>query len=327
MSHALKPDSVGRYLQRRGLVAADAPVSAVPLGGGVSNDVLAVTGPGIDLVVKQALPRLRVAQEWVATTSRVLTEADALRLAGRICPDAVPEVLDVDDVAMTLTITRANRSLRNWKSDLLAGRLDAHTAVRCGESLAQWHSATAGDTTVRDHFNNDAFVQLRVEPFHWTVAARHPDRADRITDLAGRLLATHDCLVHGDFSPKNILAGSSRVCVLDWEVAHCGDPVFDLAFLLAHLMLKAVHRPVDAAGYRGLATEFLCAYHERVDPALCSADADLAGQVACLLLARADGKSPAEYLTEPERARVRAIARDALASPGTTAGLWERCYG
>lgn len=325
---SLTLDSAADYLRRRGIVPDGVPVTARPLSGGVSNDVLAVTGPGVSLVIKQALPRLRVAQEWLATPKRILTEAAALRLAARIRPGDVPGVADVDEQALTMTISLVDPRLRNWKTDLMAGRLDERTAVRLGEALADWHSATAADEQARTGFDDAAFVQLRTDPFHRAIAARHPDRGQRIDALVTEMLTTKLCLVHGDFSPKNVLADGPSISVLDWEVAHFGDPVFDLAFLQTHLLLKAVHRPDAAGGYHGLSTAFMQAYRSGVHAGLGRPDAYLGGHIACLLLARVDGKSPAEYLTSPEKLRVRKVARDALAADhATDADLWQAVRG
>jgi hypothetical protein len=322
MTSGLTVDTVAGYLRGRRVIDS-VPVTARALTGGVSSEVLAVTGDGVDLVVKQALSLLRVEQEWHADPRRILTEAASLRLAATIRPDDVPIVLDVDDSAMTLTITRANRSLRNWKDDLLAGVIDRRTGGRLAAALAAWHTATANQPPLREEFGTAGFVELRIDPFHRTIRDRHPALATRIDEFADRLLIDRLCLVHGDFSPKNVLADGNQICVLDWEVAHYGDPVFDLAFLQAHLVLKAVHRPADAAAYRSLAIGFLDDYAALVEPALHRPDEYLAGQVACLLLARVDGKSPAGYLTPPERGRVRGLAVHALTRRPGIARLWD----
>ena len=325
MTFELSAATVVAYLRGRGLLPPGLPVEASALSGGVSNEVLSVRGPGVDLVVKQALGRLRVQEEWLASTDRVLIEAGALRLAGRLRPGTVPTVIDVDEAAMTLTIAHADRSLRNWKTELLAGRLEEATAAALGSTLAAWHNGTAGERELAARWPATAFVQLRIDPFHRFVAGRHPDLAPRLDQLTDQLLTRRRCLVHGDFSPKNVLADGARIVVLDWEVAHGGDPVFDLGFLGAHLLLKASHRPAARAGYRRLQDTFRSAYEAAVVPALRTGEQDLAGHTAALLLARVDGKSPVDYLTEPERDRVRALARRALADERpTVAHLWEQ---
>jgi tRNA A-37 threonylcarbamoyl transferase component Bud32 len=304
------------HLRRRGLLGA-VPVHVERLSGGVSGDVVAVAGPDVALVVKRALSRLRVDEEWLADPNRILTEAAALRVAGELLPGHVPPVLDVDPTRRTIVIGRAEPGAHEWKTDLLAGVVDVAVARRLGEMLAAWHAGTEGRTEIAAEFASTvAFEQLRIDPFHRWVARRHPDLAPAIDTVVERMGSRRTCLVHGDFSPKNVLLGPATTWVLDWEVAHYGDPSFDVAFLLAHLLCKTLHRPNRATEYRRAATEFQAAYRDGVAHTGLPADeAHLTAQTACLLLARMDGKSPVPYLDGAARARGRALARALLADP------------
>jgi 5-methylthioribose kinase len=315
---ALDSSGVREHLLSRGLLTGRGAVTVYPLPGGVSSDIVAVSGPGVELVVKRALPRLRVAQEWLADDERIVREARALELAARLVPGAVPAVIDLDEETRTLVLERAPAGWRNWRDDLLEGHIDEAVAGALGGALVRWHAGTAASPPA-ELVDTRAFVQLRVDPFYRVVATRHPQLADRIGATADALLQTRTCLVHGDFSPKNVLHGDGRLWVLDWEVAHVGDPRFDLAHLLAHLVLKAVHRPADAGRYRSAAESFLCAYGHSAD------DGDgLVANLGCLLLARVDGKSPAPYLTAAEQARVRALGILLLSEPAADAlNVWD----
>ena len=317
MTAALDSGAVREHLLARGLLPAHATVRVVPLAGGVSSDIVAVSGEGVDLIVKRALPRLRVAQEWLADDERTVREGRALQLTAKLAPGAVPAVLDLDEDTRTLVLERAPANWRNWREDLMEGRVDDAVAAELGRVLAAWHAGTAASPPA-ELAGVQVFVQLRIEPFYRTVAARHPPLADRIEAAADALLKTQTCLVHGDLSPKNVLHGDGRLWVLDWEAAHVGDPCFDLAHLLTHLVLKAVHRPADGARYRSAAETFLRAYGR-------PADADrLVTNLSCLLLARVDGKSPAPYLTEADRDRVRALAVRLISEPPARArDVWE----
>jgi 5-methylthioribose kinase len=316
----LSEETVGAYLVERRLVPAGARLRVAPLAHGVSNVVLAVEADGFAAVVKQALPRLAVAEEWLAKRERTLTEAAGLELAGRLTPGAVPRVLDVDEERCAAAVELAPPALRNWKLELLEGRCDPEVAARLGELLGAWHRGTEHDPAIAARFGDgEAFEQLRVDPYHRTVMRRRPALARAVGELVEEMLDTHACLVHGDFSPKNVLAGGGTVWVLDFEVAHCGDPVFDLAFMLNHLLLKAIHRPGSLAGYRSCAEAFLSAYGREAHPEY------LLGHTGALMVARVDGKSPAEYLTEPERLAARALgSRLLLDPPASVGGAWDR---
>lgn len=153
---------------------------------------------------------------------------------------------------------------------------------------------------------------MRLDPYHRTVAARHPDCAPAVLAVVDAMLTTRRALVHGDYSPKNVLAGSGGCWVIDFEVAHYGDPAFDVAFLTCHLLLKAVRRPVALPAYQACAAAFLAAY---------GGDVDLA-HLGCLLLARVDGTSPAGYLDTGQEAVVRRFGRALLLDPAPD--VWRR---
>ena len=308
--------TVGAYLRSRGLVDTDAQTEATELGGGVSNVVLDVQASGLSCVVKQSLPRLRVAEEWLAKRERALTEARALELAALLLPGAVPRVLDVDRERCAFTIERAPASWHAWKDDLLEGHADQTVARRVGALLAGWHAGTAGDPQVAEAFADlEGFDQLRIDPYYRAVARVHPDLAATMESYAERLLGPGRCVVHGDYSPKNVLVGNGRLWIIDFEVAHFGEPTFDLAFMLNHLFLKALHRPLGGSGYLGCAGAFWDAYAGGVPDALAPDPGATLGQVGCLMVARVDGKSPAEYLVEDERRRARSLGRRLLADP------------
>jgi 5-methylthioribose kinase len=312
----LTSENVGAWLAAQGLVEPGVPVEARELGGGVSNVVLAVRADGLDAVVKQALPRLRVEAEWLAKQERVLTEAAALELAAGLTPGAVPAVLAVDEGRCAIAIERAPESWLPWKEALLRGEADPAVAARLGSLLAAWHRSTVRDEAVARRFGDqEAFEQLRVDPYHRTVARRWPQLRHGVGTYVDQMTATRVCLVHGDFSPKNVLVGDGGLMVLDFEVAHVGDPVFDLAFMLNHLLLKGVHRPAAAAAYRAAAAAFLDAYRSEAGSALDFDPAYLYGQAGCLMVARVGGKSPVEYQSAAERLVARSAGTRLLLDP------------
>ncbi|MDQ0893983.1 phosphotransferase family protein [Agromyces ramosus] len=319
----LTVESVVDYVADRGIeVGGRNRVTA--LVGGVSGSVFLVEGTHRRIVVKQALDQLLVKDPWFAKPERAQTEAAALDLFHKVTGGHVPELLDSDDDRFTLVMTAAPSTWRPWKTDLLAGDFDADaaraTAWVLGSVLANWHRATHDDRATAERFADDeAFEQLRVGPFHRTVLARHPDLDDPIEQCVRDLVERRECLVHGDFSPKNVLVDPidpERGWVLDFEVARYGAAVFDLAFLHCHLILKAIHNVARSAALGQVATEFQASYAAAAGPALTElASSRLGWQTACLLLARVDGTSPAGYLTPSERALVSEFAIEMLSTP------------
>jgi len=310
----LSVQSVGEYLVRRGIFDTKRAVEAQELGGGVSNVVLVARQGEVRVVVKQALERLRVPDEWLDLRERTITEGEALRLATRITPGSVPEVLDLDRDVCALTISAAPVDWSNWKERLLSGRTDSSVAERLGKLLGTWHFETYKKREVARAFaSSQSFDELRIDPYYKTVARRRPELNAAIEEFIQRMQATRLCLVHGDYSPKNILVGSG-LWVIDFEVAHYGDPAFDVAFMLSHLLLKRLHIPQKASELELCAKAFWGAY-EGVTPRLCPSAEYVLGHVGCLMVARVDGKSPVEYLTEAERETARRIGSNLLLDP------------
>ncbi len=313
--------SVLAYLGDRGIIDS-AHASARSLGGGVSNVVLAVDDETHRLVLKQARAKLQVEDDWYAPRERVLREAEGLRVLAAIDPDAAPRVIDLDPEALTLAIERAPDDWTDWKERLLAGEVDADVATGLGRALRQMQTATdAGAGLSADLIGDlETFELLRLQPYHLTAAQRNPDLADEILAVVERMRATRTCLVHGDFSPKNFLVGRSGSWVIDFEVAHLGDPTFDPAFLASHLLMKAIHLPLWRDRYVAAGEAFFAAY------LAAAPDLDvrhLSRQIGCLLLARVDGKSPAEYLDAAERRHAHALGTFLLTHPvGTTESIW-----
>jgi 5-methylthioribose kinase len=315
----LGPDNVEAFLRDAGLVTANGPLAVDELGGGVSNIVLRVSGDAGCVVVKQSLPKLRVRADWPFDQRRTLGERDCLTLLGRLVPGSVPEMLYCDESSFALVITCAPAGGTLWKSDLLRGETDVAVAWRAGELLGRIHTLAAGDPGARERFaDQTVLVQGRTDPYHVTTATRHPELAPAIEAEVERLLATRRTLTLGDYSPKNLFVYPDRVLAIDFEVAHWGDPAFDVAFCLAHLSLKAMRFVAEADGYVACAERFWSEYRAQDTAGLCEESA-VVRELGCLLLARIDGKSPVEYIEDDStRDAVRVLAARMLTRPPDT---------
>ncbi|MET0860843.1 MAG: aminoglycoside phosphotransferase family protein [Microbacterium sp.] len=284
------------WARDRGVVPADAPVAARALSGGISNIVLALSWPGGDAVIKQSLPELRVAQHWQFDRARVITERRAIDYLGTVIPGHVPRILAFDDDSFAFAMTMAPHGGEVWKSRLLAGQFDPAIAGAAGRTLAQIQVASRRDRRALTAFEDRMpLVQGRIEPYHHAAAERNPEIAHLVRAHAERLERAREVLVLGDYAPKNLIASADGVFVIDLEVAHLGDPAFDVAFLLTHLVLKQLVLPERSGDLLMLAEQFWSAYRLAAGPAA-APDDDVRVALGCLLLARVDGKSPVEYL-------------------------------
>jgi aminoglycoside phosphotransferase (APT) family kinase protein len=294
------------------------PSAMAALPGGVSSDIWRVDLPSGRVCVKRALARLRVAKLWEAPIERNRYERLWLQAAAAAAPGAAPKVLAWDDRRGVFAMEYLDFPV--WKPLLASGVADAGFAARVGAALAAIHGATAGRDEVRRQFATDAiFHAIRLEPYLVATARAHPDLRNELLQLAERTGATKRCLVHGDVSPKNILVTPRGPVFLDAECAWYGDPAFDLAFCLNHLLLKCVWVPRSRDGFLqcfdSLAGSYLSQVRWEDAQGLESRAATL---LPGLLLGRIDGKSPVEYLDEAQRARVRTLARQMLFHPAST---------
>jgi 5-methylthioribose kinase len=315
VSRLLDAGRLPGYLRSRGLVDGSAAVQVSELTGGVSNVVLAYEWAGGSGVVKQALPRLRVSAEWTADVRRTAAEAAALRLCGRLTPDAVPAVLDFNDEELILVIARAPAGYATWKELLMSGDASTDVAGALGDVLAAWHRGTDDASLPAELTGDRSLHELRVRPYHRTVATVHPDLAAVIDAHLAEMAQRRRCLVHGDFSPKNVLVGAGGLWVIDHEVAHRGDPAFDIGFLIHHLVLKALYRPALAAPLADCVRRFMVQYGRAVPARVCPDAAHLSRHIGCLVLARVDGASPVDYLDPAAREAARRLGRRLLLRP------------
>jgi thiamine kinase-like enzyme len=162
------------------------------------------------------------------------------------------------------------------------------------------------------------FDQLRVTPFYRAVAKVNPVLDTRIQELITEISTLKITLVHGDFSPKNIMiSGSDKPIVLDFEVMHTGNPVFDLGFVSAHLLCKylRIEDEKQCSLLRETAISFIDSYVQTCNIEVAKS---LPHHVAVIALARVEGVSPVTYLDEGGKARVQSVTKAALANPQIT---------
>lgn len=309
------------FLRRRGLLGADEHANLTPLAGGVSSDLWKVELPTRTICVKGALAQLKVAEPWFAPVSRNHVEYEWLTFAEPLRPGQIPRVLahDEHDGLLAMEYLPPNR-YPVWKAQLLAGCIDVGVARGVGDLIGHLHSASAADPGSADRFGNDEnFDALRIGPYLRVTAHAHPDLSNHFAVLARRTASIHLAVVHGDVSPKNILVGPKGPVLLDAECAWFGDPAFDVAFCINHLLIKSVQLRRSTDTLHSAARALAHAHAAQVD---WESPVALMERVVSLLpalaLARVDGSSPVEYLDGQQRDTLRLIARELLATPATT---------
>ena len=311
-----------RNLRDSGMLRSASP-GISPLAGGVSCDIHLIEDGERRFVIKWALGKLRVKDDWFADTARNHFEQAYMRYADSVVPGCVPRILHADATLGYFAMEYLGDGWRNWKSELLAGRADPAHAARAGGILGSIHAASWENDTLREEFaTTENFRQLRIDPYLLTAGMRNPALEAYFRDEADRLAKTPLALVHGDFSPKNMLLHTEeRLVILDCEVAWFGDPAFDVAFLANHFFLKALHLPAHAPEFLELVAAFLAAYRNALGPTRAtSVEVRAARLLPMLLLARVDGKSPVEYLDgrPAEQKAIREFAGRVIPSSPTS---------
>jgi aminoglycoside phosphotransferase (APT) family kinase protein len=330
-----QPGALVGYLKETGRVRKDEEPVVRVLTGGVSNRTVLVERPeaGGVWVVKQALPKLRVAVDWFSDPERIHREALGLRWLETLAPPGTITSLVFEDRDNHLLAMEAvPEPHENWKTMLLGGRLENDHVEQFGRLLGTVHRGgyerrEESEPAFRDRSH---FESLRLEPYYGYTAEQVADAADFLRVLVEETRARRDTLVHGDYSPKNILVREGRLVLLDHEVIHFGEPAFDLGFSLTHFLSKAHHLPDMREGFADAARFYWETYRKVVEELPWAADIEqraVRHTLGCLL-ARVAGRSPLEYLDECERARQREAVLALLPCPsGSVAGLVEGFVG
>lgn len=312
------PPEFAEALRELGLAGSERLLGR-PLTGGVSSDIWRIDTARGPVCAKRALSKLRVAADWRAPIERNRYEARWMQVAQAASPGCTAEVLGQHPRLGVLAMSYLDPSRHVlWKQALRDGHADAGTARAVGDVLARIHAFSAARPALAAEFPTDAiFFDIRLEPYLLATAARHPDLAPRIEALVKTTQANAVALVHGDVSPKNILVGAHGPVLIDAECAWWGDPAFDIAFCLNHLLLKCLWNPSATPGFLAGFDALTRAYLDGVDWEPADAvERRAAALLPGLFLARVDGKSPVEYLTdEADRARVRRVGRALIADP------------
>ncbi|MBI3703883.1 MAG: aminoglycoside phosphotransferase family protein [Rhizobiales bacterium] len=321
MTEAVPADraALDAALARMGLTAPGEQPRYTALPGGVASDIWKVDTAAQTFAIKRALPKLKVADDWFVPVVRNAYEVKWMEVVRAILPDAVPRLLGHDAEAGLFAMAYLDPArYRNWKNELRDGRADEAFTAAVGRCLARIHAVNAKRADIAAAFATDeVFHAIRLAAYLEATAPKHPPVSDRLMELSRTTLATKLTLVHGDVSPKNILVGPDGPVFLDAECAWYGDPAFDLAFCLNHMLLKCLWTPRAAAGFLTLfdvlARDYLAGVTWEPPAAMERRTAHL---LPGLFLARVDGKSPAEYITaEADKARIRRVALHFLGAP------------
>jgi 5-methylthioribose kinase len=308
------------YLRTQSLIDIKDEPSIRGLGGGVSNHTVLVEPSGQPpFVVKQARAKLRVESDWFSSPDRIHREALGMRWLRELAPPgSITSLLFEDTSEHIIVMSAVPQPHLNWKEMLLTGVPQRDHFDQFALILGQVHARSHDNPALAEIFGDRSnFESLRLEPYYRYSAKQVPEAKDFIQDLIEETLSQNIALVHGDYSPKNILVGLDRFVLVDHEVIHYGDPAFDVGFSLAHLLAKAAHRPQIRHDFL-IATRFFASQYLRLVQATrfgVEFESRACRHAIACLLARVVGRSPFEYLTAPERQSQKETALRLLPHP------------
>jgi aminoglycoside phosphotransferase (APT) family kinase protein len=314
------------YLRETGRIGADEKPALTNLAGGVSNRTVLVRRENDQAwVIKQALARLRVAVEWFSDPIRIEREADGMAALGTLLsPCAVPKLIFLDRQHHLLAMEAVPQPHDNFKSLLMAGNVQPEHFRQFGSLLGMIHrGGWLGRAEFSQRFADRQFFEsLRLEPYYVYAAEQSADpaAADFLRQLVAQTRATANTIVHGDFSPKNILIHAGKLVLLDHEVIHFGDGAFDVGFSFAHLLSKAHHLPRSRTALANAAIVYWNAYLTALAEVPWRSDllAQAVRHALACLLARCIGRSPLEYLSADERRRQARVVVQLMQRPPAT---------
>jgi 5-methylthioribose kinase len=319
-----QPQALVAYLHQSGYLPAHAIPRIHQLSGGVSNRTVLVELPGGEAwVLKQALEKLRVPVDWFSSPARIHREAAGLRWLTQLSPPgAIPGFVFEDLEHHILAMQAVPQPHVNWKRMLLDGQLYRRHVEQFARLLGTIHlQAYFRRSEVAPDFEDRSFFEsLRLEPYYRYCAAQLPETAPFFQTLIDDTLCQRVTLVHGDYSPKNILVFQDRLILLDHEVIHFGDPAFDLGFSLTHLLSKAHHLSARRTEFADAARQYWQTYRLTIGDVIWATDLEeraVRHTLGCLL-ARAAGRSQLEYLSAEERQRQREVAVFSMNHPLAT---------
>ena len=240
------------------------------VGDGNLNLVFTVLGPKGRVIVKQALPYVRlVGESWPLPLYRAFYEYHALTRQAARDPGAVPEVFlfDEDQALIIMEFLHPHRILRQTfiagervagLGDFL-GRYAARTAFRGSELSMKSADKKADVALFAGNVAIPAISEALVftDPYYDATMNHHNPVLDGIVaglraDVAVKVAVQHlfmgfasntETLLHGDLHSGSVMSTDSDSRVIDPEFAQYGPFGFDLGMLLANLAMAYLSQP------------------------------------------------------------------------------------
>lgn len=256
-------DRLRTHLDRELPGLLQGPLRGSVIAGGRSNLTYSVTDGGSHWVVRRPpLGHVLVTAHDMSREYRVIS---ALRQTAVPVPQAVvlcdaPEVLGAPFYVMEHVEGRPYRA-----ADELAALGPERTrtvAMALVDTLVDLHAVDPADVGLHDFGRPDGFLERQVRRWRKQFDASRTRDVPGIEDLHEQLATSlpdspAPAIIHGDYRLDNVLVDDDdRIsAVLDWEMSTIGDPLTDLALLVAYskreVPLGAAAAGANASGAPG----------------------------------------------------------------------------
>ena len=300
-------ESLTTYLSTKNILRANEKCQIKILKGGVSNKaILLFREDEEDWVIKQGLNRLRVNEEWYCDPKRLEIEYLAMDWLSKVLKKGtIPKPLSWDGDNYVLGMQAIAKPHANLKELLLKENINLGLIAQMGTNLGMIHQAGRSSEEAKRTFQNRSFFEsLRLEAYYKHASNEIKETSSFFNSLIKDTLQIKETIVHGDYSPKNMLVKEGKLILLDHEVMHLGDPAFDVGFALSHLLSKANHLCRSRKKLLHAAYTFWENYsgfngNRMPEKNECRA---VKHTIGCLI-SRVKGKSPLEYLGDKDKER------------------------
>ncbi|MCA1220021.1 aminoglycoside phosphotransferase family protein [Streptomyces sp. 8L] len=207
--------------------------------GGIVSHVFRVRGEIGNVIVKVRGHRFAKIAHITTDPALIAHEHRALTLHHGLLPDLFPKVLAFLPEAHAMVMTDVFPDGRTWREHLDQRAATAEECTRLGSALTRIHHATTDQAPLRKGDGDDLFRAEHAYGYCLRACGHRAldEACHRLDALPGRQL------ILGDTCPKNLSLHGGRTAFVDLDNVHTGSPIFDLGYLLAHLILHHTTRP------------------------------------------------------------------------------------
>ena len=271
------------------------------LTGGVSSEVYHVKTIKNNYCIKRSLKRLLVKKKWIVNTNRIKFEYLWLKHCQNILKRNIPNTYEFNNKKKYIVMEYLKTSQYKTLKQLYFNKIiNINTIRSISKHLYKIHSNSSNYKTKKTFEGNyKNFYDLRLDPYFNEVGRVYPKYKGYIKKINESYIKHSNTLVHGDFSPKNILVGKNKIIYLDAECCNFGDPVFDLVFFTNHLLIKSIFFKDKSQEFIKLYISFYKEYLSNLSTKNFNSYIDrIIKMTPIMLLSRVDGKSPVEYINK-----------------------------